>query len=211
MYAAGEYDLAGFAVGVVGRKALVDGKRVTAGDKVLGLASSGLHSNGYALARRVLAPAHAHGAFAEAPVELGGATIGETLLEPTRLYAPAVKAALAAGIDVRAMCHVTGGGLPGNLPRVLPEGLGMELAASWPRPAVFDLIAKRGPVEEDELRRTFNLGVGYVFVVPAEQLEQLAAVMSEAGFPAFPLGTVVPMDPQTEFEERVVWTRPASS
>jgi phosphoribosylformylglycinamidine cyclo-ligase len=211
MYAAGEYDLAGFAVGVVGRKALVDGKRVTAGDQLLGLASSGLHSNGYALARRVLAPAHSPGVFAETPEELGGATIGETLLEPTRLYAPAVKAALAAGIDVRAMCHVTGGGLPGNLPRVLPEGLGIELVASWPRPPVFDLIARRGPVEEDELRRTFNLGVGYVFVVPAEQRDKLAAVMTEAGFPAFPLGTVVAVDPQTEFEDRVRWNVPGSS
>jgi phosphoribosylformylglycinamidine cyclo-ligase len=206
MYAAGEYDLAGFAVGVVGRKSLVDGKRTAAGDKVVGLASSGLHSNGYALARRVLAPGH--GAFAERPAELGGASIGETLLEPTRLYAPAVKAALAAGLDVRAMCHVTGGGLPGNLPRVLPEGLGIELVASWPRPPVFALIAQRGPVEEAELRRTFNLGVGYVFVVPPEQEERLAAVMSEAGFPSFPLGTVIEVDPQTEFEERVRFSEP---
>ncbi len=206
MYAAGEYDLAGFAVGVVGRKSLVDGKRTAAGDKVVGLASSGLHSNGYALARRVLAPGH--GAFAERPAELGGASIGETLLEPTRLYAPAVKAALAAGLDVRAMCHVTGGGLPGNLPRVLPEGLGIALVASWPRPPVFDLIAQRGPVEETELRRTFNLGVGYVFVVPPEQEERLAAVMSEAGFPSFPLGTVIAVDPQTEFEERVRFSEP---
>jgi phosphoribosylformylglycinamidine cyclo-ligase len=139
MYADGEYDLAGFAVGVVGRAKIVDGKRVTAGDKVLGVASSGLHSNGYSLARRVLFDAMKLG-LADRPAQLEGKTVAEALLAPTRLYARHVQAVLGAGVDVRAISHITGGGLPGNLPRVLPDGLGVKLAAPWKRPGIVVLI-----------------------------------------------------------------------
>src|SRR5580693_6057615 len=126
MYAAGEYDLAGFAVGVVGRRKIVDGARVAEGDVAIGLPSSGLHSNGYSLARKALLEAMALPLTAT-PAELGGKTVGAALLAPTRLYARHVQALLGAGIDVRAMSHITGGGLPGNLPRVLPDGLGVRL------------------------------------------------------------------------------------
>jgi phosphoribosylformylglycinamidine cyclo-ligase len=199
LYAAGEYDLAGFAVGVVARKKIVDGTRVAAGDAVVALPSSGLHSNGYSLARKVLAD------LAERPKELGGKTTGETLLVPTRLYARAVQVVLGAGIDVRAMSHITGGGIPGNLPRVLPEGLGVSIDQPWVRPAVFDLIAKRGPVEEAELRRTFNLGVGFVFVVPKAEEARTLEVLAAMGDEPISIGHVVALPKVTPFEERVVW------
>src|SRR5580658_5662295 len=155
MYAPGEYDLAGFAVGVVARRKLVDGARVAAGDVALALPSSGLHSNGYSLARTALFE-HARLSPGDRPPPLGGQSVGEALLTPTRLYARAVSVLLSAAIDVRAMCHVTGGGLPGNLPRVLPEGLGVRIEATWSRPPIFDLVQKAGGVAEGEMRRTFN-------------------------------------------------------
>src|SRR5690606_162006 len=131
----------------------------------LGVASSGLHSNGYSLARRVLFDAMKLG-HADRPERLEGKSVGEALLAPTRLYARHVQAVLAAGADVRAMSHITGGGLPGNLPRVLPDGLGVKLRGGWRRPPIVELIAER--VDEAELRRVFNLGVGFVFVVARE-------------------------------------------
>ncbi len=178
-YDAGKYDLAGFAVGVVERDAVIDGARVADGDVVLGVASSGLHSNGFSLARRVL-PWQADRALAEA------------LLTPTRIYARAV-AALRAAVDVRALAHITGGGLPGNLPRVLPEGLGACLdAASWMLPPIFARIAREGPVAVDELRRTFNLGVGLCAVVPAAEAGAAVAALEGAGESAWVLGRVQP-------------------
>lgn len=178
-YGPGKYDLAGFAVGVVERDGLIDGARVADGDVVLGVASSGLHSNGFSLARRVL-PWQEDRALAVA------------LLTPTRIYARAV-AALRAAVDVRALAHITGGGLPGNLPRVLPEGLGACLdAASWTLPPLFALIAREGPVAVDELRRTFNLGVGLCAVVPAAEAAAAIAALEGAGEVAWALGRVQP-------------------
>jgi len=205
MYATGEYDLAGFAVGVVARKKIVDGARVAAGDVALGLASSGLHSNGYSLARHVLFETM-HLAQDDAPESLGGPTLAEALLRPTRLYARHVAALVGdGGIDVRAMSHITGGGLPGNLPRVLPDGLGIEIDGTWPRPAIFDLIARGGPVEEKEMRRTFNLGIGFVVIVPAEHVPRATEVLRGLGEQPHAIGRVVPVDRETPFEERVIW------
>jgi phosphoribosylformylglycinamidine cyclo-ligase len=208
MYAAGEYDLAGFAVGVVARAKIVDGRRVGPGDRVIGLPSSGLHSNGYSLARRVV---EAAGLDLRAHVpELGG-PLGDALMTPTRLYARATRALLEgaegdAPIDVRAMSHVTGGGLPGNLPRVLPDGLGIWLdLGSFPRPAIFGLLARLGPVEEAELRRTFNLGLGFVVVVPQEAESAAIERLRAAGEEPYVVGEVVALDPATPFEERVVF------
>ena len=199
MYAGGEYDLAGFAVGVVAKKKIVDGKRVAAGDVVIGLPSSGLHSNGYSLARKVLADLN------ERPKELGGKSVGEALLVPTRLYPRAVQSVIGAAIDVRAMSHITGGGIPGNLPRVLPEGLGVSIEHAWKRPAVFDLIAARGPVVESEMRRTFNLGVGFVIVVAKVDEARTMDALRGAGEAPFAIGEVVHVPKDTPFEERVVW------
>jgi phosphoribosylformylglycinamidine cyclo-ligase len=206
MYADGEYDLAGFCVGVVSRSAIVDGKRVEAGDVAFALPSSGLHSNGYSLARRVLAD------LAEAPAELGGKSVGQALLEPTRLYAKQAQAMVRAeGVDVRAMCHVTGGGLPGNLPRVLPDGLGLAIDGAIPSPPLFDLVARRGPVDVAEMRRTFNMGVGFVFIVAAASADAATRALAALGEKAFRLGHVVRVPEDTEYEARVIYPAAADA
>ncbi len=202
LYDDGEYDLAGFAVGVVARSKIVDGKRVVAGDKVIGIASSGLHSNGYSLARRVLFDAMKL-SVGDRPPQLGGQSVGEALLAPTRLYARHVAAVLASGVDVRAMSHITGGGLPGNLPRVLPDGLGVKLASPWKRPAIVELMSEH--VEESELRRVFNLGVGFVFIVAPEHEELAREALTKLGETTIPLGEVVAIPADTDFEARVVF------
>lgn len=202
MYAAGEYDLAGFVVGVVARAKIVDGKRVSAGDKVLGVASSGLHSNGYSLARRVLFDAMKLEPK-DRPSRLEGKTVGEALLAPTRLYPRHVQAVLGAGVDVRAMSHITGGGLPGNLPRVLPDGLGVRLNGPWKRPAIIDLISEK--VDEVELRRVFNLGVGFVFVVAREHEARAREALAGVGESPIDLGEVVRVPDGTDFEARVIF------
>ena len=202
MYAEGEYDLAGFAVGVVARASIVDGKRVGEGDVLVGLPSSGLHSNGYSLARRVLFDAMKL-TPGDKPDRLGGMTVGEALLAPTRLYAKHVQAVLAAGVDVRAMTHITGGGLPGNVPRVLPEGFGARLSGSWKRPRIVELMAEH--VEESELRRVFNLGIGFVFVVKREDVDKAIAALGALGESPVTLGEIVAMPRATEFEARVVF------
>jgi phosphoribosylformylglycinamidine cyclo-ligase len=202
MYAEGEYDLAGFSVGVVSRSKIVDGKRVEAGDRAIALASSGLHSNGYSLARRVVFEALGLSP-ADRPAALGGASVGEALLAPTRLYAKHVQAVLASGADVRAMSHVTGGGLPGNLPRVLPDGLGVKITGAWKLPAILELIATR--VETTELRRVFNGGVGFVFVVAKADAARAVEALRGAGEAPIDLGEVVKVPDGTEFEARVVY------
>jgi phosphoribosylformylglycinamidine cyclo-ligase len=202
MYAQGEYDLAGFSVGIVARKKIVDGQRVVEGDVAIALASSGLHSNGYSLARKVLLEVMGLRPR-DTPKELGGKTVAEALLTPTRLYARHVMALESAGVDVRAMSHITGGGLPGNLPRVLPDGLGVQIDGSWPRAPIFDLVAQR--VEEKEMRRTFNGGIGFVFVVSASEAARTRDVLRGLGEAPIDLGAVVRVPGGTSFEDRVVW------
>jgi len=178
-YGGGEYDLAGFAVGVVERSAIIDGTKVRPGDVVLGVSSSGLHSNGYSLARKAL-------------LELGGLTLdtvlpelgeslADVLLRPTRIYVKAIQAAIAAG-PIHSLCHVTGGGLPENLPRVLPAGVALELDThTWKRPAIFDVIQKLGSVVDSEMYRTFNMGLGLVLTVPAASADAVASAFEAAG------------------------------
>jgi phosphoribosylformylglycinamidine cyclo-ligase len=204
MYAPGEYDLAGFAVGVVSRAKIVDGRRVAEGDVVIGLPSSGLHSNGFSLARVALLE-RAKLALDDRPSALGGQTVGQALLAPTRLYAGAVQTMLSSSVDVRAMSHVTGGGLPGNLPRVLPEGLGVHVDTAWPRAAVFDLIERAGAIEAREMRRAFNMGVGFVFVVASGDASEAIAHLHNLGEKPFRFGTVVRIPTDRGFEERVEW------
>jgi phosphoribosylformylglycinamidine cyclo-ligase len=202
MYAEGEYDLAGFAVGVVERARILDGKRVAEGDAVIGVASSGLHSNGYSLARRVLE--REMGLTMSDRLEELGRTVGEELLSPTRIYARPAAALLAAcGDAVRALSHITGGGLPGNVPRVLPEGLGARLdLRTYERPPVFKVIARGGPVEEAEMRRTFNLGIGLVAIVERAAADRAIAALAGAGERAWALGEIVRVG-DAPFEERV--------
>jgi phosphoribosylformylglycinamidine cyclo-ligase len=188
-YAAGEYDLAGFAVGVVERCAIVDGSQVTPGDRILGLASTGLHANGYALARRIVF--EVLGLGIDDPLPGTGRTVGAELLEPTRIYARAVLALLRA-TPVHAMAHITGGGLPGNLSRVLPEDCRAVLRRqAWPLPPVFDTLRRAGQVADEEMFRTFNMGLGYVVVVPPAGVDPARQVLAEAGERVFEVGEVV--------------------
>ena len=176
-YGDGEYDLAGFCVGVVEKSRILDGSRVRAGDVVLGLASSGLHSNGYSLARKV---------FGDRPT----GELLDLLLEPTRIY---VKDCLAlrAATDVHAFAHVTGGGLPGNLPRVLPaEHRAVLRQGSWPRPRIFELLQKAGKIDDAEMLRTFNCGVGMCAVVRREDAAAARGLLQARGQAAWEIGVV---------------------
>ena len=186
--APGSYDLAGFCVGVVERDRLVTGAGIAPGDVVIGVASSGLHSNGYSLARKVLLGG-GDDRLGSRPPGLG-ASLGEELLRPTAIYAPAVLALLAE-IPVRGLAHVTGGGIPDNLGRILPEGLRAEIdAGSWERPPIFDLIAAGGPVEEGEMFRTFNMGIGMIAVVAPGDAAQALALLESTGHHAWAVGRI---------------------
>jgi len=188
MYPPGEYDLAGFAVGAVDRAALIDGARVAAGDVVVGLASTGVHSNGYSLVRRLV---ELRGLDLHAHVPALGGRLGDVLLTPTRIYVPEVAAMRAAG-DVRAMCHVTGAGIPGNLPRVLPAGLGAVVRrGAWPEPPIFAFL-QGADVDDAEMFRTFNMGLGFLVVVPPADADAVIAAAQAEGSPAWAVGEVVP-------------------
>jgi phosphoribosylformylglycinamidine cyclo-ligase len=189
LYAPGEYDLAGFAVGVVEQERIIDGRAVRPGDVVLGLASSGLHSNGYSLARRIVFDVLR--LRVDSPLPGAGRTVGEELLEPTRIYAAAVRALLAA-TPVSAMAHITGGGLTGNVPRVLPDGCRAILRrGAWREPAVFATLREAGRVSEPEMLRTFNLGVGYVVIVRAADADRAREALAGAGETVTVIGEVV--------------------
>jgi len=202
IYAPGEYDLAGFSVGVVARAAIVDGSKVKPGDVVIGLPSSGLHSNGYSLARKVVEAMKL--SYGDRPAILGGKTVGEALLAPTRLYARHV-AALTQAVDVRAMSHVTGGGIPGNLPRVLPDGLGVRIDARWTCPPIFELVQRGGGIDAREMRRTFNAGLGFLFVVDARQADAARATLGALGEAPVTVGQVMTVPADRAFEDRVEW------
>ncbi len=201
MYAEGEYDLAGFAVGVVSRSRILDGSKAQAGDAIVALPSSGLHSNGFSLARRVFEAMRL--GMADRVPELGR-TVGEALLTPTRIYARAVVALLDADLPLRALCHVTGGGIPGNLPRVLPDGLGARIDLnSYARAPIFEVLARGGPVAEDEMRRVFNLGVGLLAVIGRGAADRAVAELARRGEQAWIIGEVAAVPRDTPFEERV--------
>lgn len=180
LYSGAEYDLAGFVVGVVAAADLIDGTGASPGDAVIGLPSSGLHTNGYSLARRVLPPD-----TWRRPMPDGEATIGEVLLRPHRLYLDDVRilrrALRDAGGDIRALAHITGGGWEGNVPRTLPPGLGVEIeTGAWPVPPIFSLIQSRGDIEDEEMARTFNLGIGMTAVVPDDLVAAAIGALGDA-------------------------------
>ena len=186
LYAAGDYDLAGSIVGIVERDGIVDGSRIEAGDVLLGLPSTGLHTNGYSLARAVL---FEHFEVGDRPDELGGGTVGEVLLAVHRSYLDAIQALIAEDpgsgpgqVLAHGFAHVTGGGLVGNTRRILPDGLGLAIDwSAWERPAIFDLIQRLGNVPEDDMRQAFNLGIGLVAVVSQRELAQAQSVWSAMG------------------------------
>jgi phosphoribosylformylglycinamidine cyclo-ligase len=193
LYAAGDFDLAGFIVGVAERTRLLDGRRIAPGDAVIGLASSGLHSNGYSLARKVFLETAGWGL--DRPVPELGCALGEEMLRPTRIYVRSVLA-LREAVDVRGIAHITGGGIPGNLPRILPPGCAAHLRRdAWARPPVFGLLQRLGGVPEEDMVRTFNLGIGLILVVPGPQAEAAIAAAAGLGERAVLLGEVCPGDP----------------
>jgi phosphoribosylformylglycinamidine cyclo-ligase len=196
-YAPGEYDLAGFAVGVAERSALVTGQHVAVGDRVLGLASSGLHSNGYTLAREAV--------FGRMGLKLGdpipgtGRSVVEELLEPTRIYVKPVLAVLRE-VTVKAMAHVTGGGISENLPRVLPSGRRARIdPAAWTVPPIFPAIQRAAAVDDAEMRRTFNMGVGFVLIVSPADVATVVERLQTAGERCFEIGKVVAGEPGVDY------------
>jgi phosphoribosylformylglycinamidine cyclo-ligase len=188
MYPAGDYDVAGFCVGVVERERIIDGARVAAGDAILGLAASGPHSNGYSLIRRIL---EREGAPLDTVLE-DGSSLGDALLAPTRIYVKALLDLLqTADGPIHALAHITGGGLLENVPRVLPEGLRARIdTGAFTRPAVFRWLQEAGAVEETEMLRTFNCGVGMVLVVGADEVPGLTSELESRGETVFYLGDI---------------------
>ena len=191
MYSAGEYDLAGFAVGVVEKDAIIDGRSIAAGDVVLGIASSGPHSNGFSLIRRIVEATSVH---LEMPFE--GRTLGEVLLEPTRIYVrPLLR--LMREVRVKGIAHITGGGLVENIPRVLPNNVQARIErARWTRPPIFDWLQREGNVKDAEMHRVFNCGIGMVVVVAADDANRALAVLDAAGERAQPIGAIVERAPR---------------
>jgi phosphoribosylformylglycinamidine cyclo-ligase len=185
MYAPGEYDLAGFCVGVVEKSKIIDGSTVSEGDVILGLASSGLHSNGYSLARRIV-----DHAAPDLDADFHGRPLADALLAPTRIYVKPVLGLLAA-LPVKALAHVTGGGLPGNVPRVLPPTLVAEIdGRSWQRAPLFDWLQSAGNVADDEMYRTFNCGIGMVLVVAEADAAAAIDLLAAAGETVTRIGTI---------------------
>ena len=193
LYADGEYDLAGFVVGLVDRPQLIDGRAVETGDVIVGIASHGLHSNGFSLARKVLLE-NADLALDVVQPELGR-PLADELLTPTALYTDTVQSILTRA-PVHALAHITGGGLPGNLPRVLPEAVTAHVVRGrWTEPPIFGLIRGLGDVADGEMFRTFNMGIGLIAVVPAAQADAVLAAVSEAGERATIIGDIRPRPP----------------
>ena len=185
MYQSGDYDLAGFCVGVVEKKDIIDGRDIRAGDQVIGLASTGLHSNGYSLARAIVDRS-------SAPLDtpIGTSTLGQTLLTPTRIYVRSILDLLKA-CPVKGIAHITGGGLPGNIPRVLPDTLECHIDPNaWHRPEIFQWLQSEGQVADDEMWRTFNCGIGLIIIVSPENAAKAKALLERCGETAFHIGQI---------------------
>jgi phosphoribosylformylglycinamidine cyclo-ligase len=189
-YGEDEYDLAGFAVGVVERRNIIDGSRIKTGDQLIGLASSGLHSNGYSLVRKVLLERAGYGVD-DTLTELGNGTLGEVLLTPTKIYAKTVMA-LMKDFDIRGMAHITGGGITENTPRMLPKGTqALIRKKTWDIPPIFKLLQKKSGVDDTEMYRAFNMGLGMVIAVPKKQVEAVIKKAAKLGEKAYHIGEIV--------------------
>ena len=191
-YPVDEYDLAGFAVGIVDRDEIVDGSKVCAGDTVIGIASSGIHSNGYSLVRKVFDMREA--TLARYNDSLG-CTLGEALLTPTKIYVKALKALKDGGIVVKACSHITGGGFYENIPRMLPDGKHAVIRkSSYEVPAIFDLLAKTGNIEEKMMYNTYNMGIGMMLAVSADKADETIRLLAAAGEKAYVVGEITDGD-----------------
>jgi phosphoribosylformylglycinamidine cyclo-ligase len=194
-----DYDLSGFCVGIVDRADMIDGSAVEPGDVILGLASSGLHSNGFSLVRRVLVEGQEE-ALSLARVDLGGASLGEALLTPTRIYSNAIIRILRAGVRVKAMAHITGGGITENLDRALPKNVDAAVVpTSWKVPRTVQLAVEAAGLSAEEALRTFNMGIGFAVILDTHEAPKAAAMLREAGETVFEIGEIV------EGEGRVVY------
>ena len=184
-----DYDVAGFSVGIVDEEKIIDGKRLAQGDVLIGLASTGVHSNGFSLVRKVLDVEHAD---LTSPVEqLGGKSLGEALLTPTRIYVKAIKALLKAGIDIHAVSHITGGGFYENVPRMMTDGLTARIRLdSFPKLPIFQLIQDKGNIPQRDMYNTFNMGIGMILALPAGQAQQALSVLADAGESAYAIGAI---------------------
>jgi phosphoribosylformylglycinamidine cyclo-ligase len=191
LYAPGEYDLAGFIVGAVERKRMLNGASILAGDILLGLPSTGLHTNGYSLARKLLLDGAGYGVNTFLP-ELGG-TVGDELLKVHRSYLRPIQALASKGL-LKGAAHITGGGITGNTPRILPPRVAIEVnTAAWPVPPVFELLRRLGNIPDDDYRRTFNLGIGMIFAVAKRNLVRARKLIDGLGERCYEIGRVVPL------------------
>ncbi|MEW6001910.1 MAG: phosphoribosylformylglycinamidine cyclo-ligase [Nitrospirota bacterium] len=187
-YSEGEYDLSGFAVGMVDKEKIIDGSSIKEGDVIIGIASSGLHSNGYSLVRRLFFDLKKMDVDTFMP-ELGS-TLGEELLKPTRIYVKAFMS-LKEKMKVKGMAHITGGGIPGNLPRILPEGTSAVIRRdSWTAPPIFSLIRRTGNVPDKEMKKTFNMGIGFIIVLPEIESKNVISFLNKTGYKAFIIGNI---------------------
>ncbi|MEA5468883.1 phosphoribosylformylglycinamidine cyclo-ligase [Spirulina sp. 06S082] len=189
-YPVGEYDLAGFCVGIVEKDRLLDGSRVEIGDRAIALASSGLHSNGFSLVRKVM---EIQGlSWHDRPEILGGQSLGEIFLTPTRIYVKPILEALRSSLDIHGMAHITGGGLPENLPRCFNADRSVRIdRATWKVPPVFQWLADRGEVSQNAMFETFNMGLGYIIIVPPQQAEDAVKWFGDRGFEGYAIGEVI--------------------
>lgn len=194
MYGPDDYDLAGFAVGVVDRSKLLDGQTISSGDVLLGLHSSGLHSNGFSLVRKIIRDANID--LHATVTELGSRPLVDVLLEPTKIYVPAVRAVQAhyrVKQVLHGIAHITGGGLLENLVRILPPGVRPQIDfQAWKRPDIFTWLQKLGQVDDEEMNRVFNMGIGMVFVVSPYYAPTVAEIVAKSGFTCSPIGSIVP-------------------
>ena len=189
-YPEDEYDLAGFSVGIVDEEKIIDGRKLAQGDVLIGLASSGVHSNGFSLVRKIFDVEHAD--LKTPRDDLNGRSLGEALLAPTRIYVKAVKTLLKGGVEVHAVSHITGGGFYENVPRMMTDGLTAQIRLdSFPRLPIFDLIQKTGNIPERDMYNTFNMGIGMVLALPAAQAKQALEILSSTGETAYQIGEVV--------------------
>ncbi|SCW77746.1 phosphoribosylformylglycinamidine cyclo-ligase [Paenibacillus tianmuensis] len=202
MYGEGEYDIAGFTVGIVDKKKIIDGSTIRPGDVVLGLASSGVHSNGFSLVRKLLLEDKGH-TLHDTIDELGG-RLGDTLLVPTKLYVKPVLAVLEE-VPIKGMAHITGGGFLENIPRVLPEGVNVEIDyGSWPILPIFQLMQREGGISNNDMFRTFNMGIGMVIIVAEDQVARAAELFAQHGEKAYTLGRVTAGECKVTFTGAVV-------
>ena len=191
-YPLGEYDIAGFCVGIVEKSQLVDGSRIQIGDIAIGLASDGVHSNGYSLIRKII---ESKGLDWNTVPQLLGKSLGSAFLTPTRIYVQPILEALRSGMDIRGMAHITGGGLPENLPRCLYPGQSIRIYPdSWAIPPIFRWLAETGEVSPEAMFDTFNMGIGFVVIVPPEQAQDTVSWFESRDLAAYEIGEVIPGD-----------------